>query len=284
MTLERSIQLLKVSILGVILLFEAFVIYRYFQSDLEENQVSAHAIISIDSVITVKLSEQIMSAITKKEQEGKLESLLVVLDTPGGSPVASDNLYSFFKKLSKKIPLYMYVNSAAASGGYYIAVASDTIYANKNALVGSVGVVLQNFSFAKMAEELGVEDSTISAGEFKYLLSPIKKTDKATKEYFQEYLLNPVYRNFAATVAKERHISPEDENRFFQGRIFIAGDPRIEGILVDKILSYPEMLEKIRQEQDTNSLSRLEYKPKMSGFISQLLESVTHYDMGLQFK
>ena len=60
----------------------------------------------------------------------------MVLDTPGGSPVASENLYRYFKELGKRIPLYMYVNSAAVSGGYYIAVAGDKIYANKNAMVG----------------------------------------------------------------------------------------------------------------------------------------------------
>lgn len=281
MTLERFIKLLKVSVLGVILLFEAYVIYRYFESE-PVDDASGHYIVSIDSAITVKMSDQIMNALTRKEQEGELKSLLVVFDTPGGSPVASENLYCYFKALAKRIPLYMYVNSAAVSGGYYIAVASKPIYANKNALVGSVGVVMQNFSLAKMAHELGVEDETLSAGEFKYLMSPLKHTDESTKAYLKEYLLNPVYQNFAYTVAQERNITIEDEKTFFEGRIFVAGDPRVYGVLVDEIISYPDMLGRIRHEQNATMLSRLEYRPKVSNFVSQLLESAAMFDIGIK--
>lgn len=287
MTLDRSIKLLKVSILLFFFGFELYFIYRWYDK-IEQEELAAkesgHYIVAIDEVITVKMGERIMNALDKKERNGELQSLMVVLDTPGGSPVASENLYRYFKELGARVPLYMYVNSAAASGGYYIAVASPKIYANKNALVGSVGVLMQNLSLAKMAEELGVSDETLSAGEFKHLLSPLKTMDEKTKRYFEEYLLQPIYDNFAQTVADERGIAPAQQSEYFEGRIFIAGDKRIHGVLVDALASYPDMVELVQQEQKTQTLTKLDYKPKVSGVLSQLLETFNAADPGIQFK
>jgi protease-4 len=208
-----------------------------------------------------------------------------VLDTPGGSPVASENLYRYFKALGARVHLYMYVNSAAASGGYYIAVASPTIYANKNALVGSVGVIMQSVSFSQLAKELGIADETLSAGTYKELISPLKPLDEKTRAYIRDYLLSPVYANFAETVAAERHLDAAQQHDYFEGRVFIAGDPRVKGVLVDETLSYPDMLERVKAEEGTRTLRRVDYAPKAESVVSQLLGSVVSQLRGaaLQF-
>jgi len=277
MTLERFVTILKGAVLALLLYIEGYWIYRYYAQQWKEEaeaKAAVHRLLNIDAPITVKMGERIIDTLGALERDGRLESLTVVLDTPGGSPVASENLYRYFKRLGKRVHLYMYVNSAAASGGYYIAVASPTIHANKNALVGSVGVIMQSVGFSQLAKELGISDETLSAGEFKTLLSPLKAPDEKTRGYIRDYLLSPVYANFAGTVAAERDLDAAQQRDYFEGRVFVAGDPRVKGVLVDEILSYPDMLELVKEREGTKTLRRVDYAPKVESFMSQLLGTV----------
>jgi protease-4 len=277
MTLERFVTILKGSVLALLLYIEGYWIYRYYAQQWEaeaEEKSAVHRLLNIDAPITVEMGERIIDTLGALEREGRLESLTVVLDTPGGSPAASENLYRYFKAFGERAHLYMYVNSAAASGGYYIAVASPTIYANKNALVGSVGVIMQNISFSQLAKELGIEDETLSAGTYKALLSPLKPLDEKMRDYIRDYLLSPVYANFAETVAAERRLDAAQQHDYFEGRVFIAGDPRVKGVLVDETLSYPDMLAMVKEKEGTRTLRRVDYAPKVESVVSQLLGSI----------
>lgn len=267
MTLDRFIKLLKLSILGVILAAEVYVVYRWYDGRYAENtSASKHYRLDIEGTITVEMSQKIMKKIEALMRKGEIDSLLLVFDTPGGSPVASDNLYHFFKALQEKIPVIYYVNSAAASGGYYIASGAKKLYANANAIVGSVGVLMQGINVSELAQKWGIKDETLTAGVYKHMISPLKPTSEETVEYFQENILKPTYANFSAIVAHERNITKGEENTYFQGRLFIAGDPRMKGKLVDEIISYPEMLQRVKAQQGTDRLKVLEYQEKYSSF------------------
>jgi protease-4 len=267
MTLERFIKLLKLSILGVILAAEVYVVYRWYDARYAESaSVSKHYKLTIEGAITVSMAQKIMKKIEKLQREGEIDSLLLVFDTPGGSPVASDNLYHFFKALQEKIPVSYYVNSAAASGGYYIACGAEKLYANANAIIGSVGVLMQGINVSELAQKWGIKDETLTAGVYKHMISPLKPTSEETVDYFQENILEPTYANFSSIVAKERNITKAEEERYFQGRVFIAGDPRMKGKLVDEIISYPEMLQRVKAQHHTERLKTLEYQEKYSSF------------------
>jgi protease IV len=277
MTLERFTTILKASVLALLLFIEGYWIYRYYGKQWEEEaeaKAAVHHLLAIDAPITVEMGERIIDTLGRLEREERLASLTVVLDTPGGSPAASENLYRYFKALGERAHLYMYVNSVAASGGYYVAVASPTIYANKNAMVGSVGVLMQSVGFSELAKELGISDETLSAGEFKTLLSPLKAPDEKMRAYIRDNLLAPVYANFAGTVAAERRLNAAQQRDYFEGRLFIAGDPRVKGVLVDETLSYPEMLERVKEKEGTKTLRRVDYTPKVEGFVSRLFKTV----------
>jgi len=277
--LDGLIKILKILILGVLFAFEAYYLGGIFFKDKKASvNTQSHYLVNIDEGIDVKMSTKIIEKLEKLKREKRLKSLLVVLDTPGGSPVASENLYSYFKSLGQEIPLYMYINSVAASGGYYIAVSGKKIYANTNALIGSIGVVMQNISFAKLAHEYGIKDDTLSVGEYKHFISPIKEMDEKTKAYLNENLLLPIYKNFSHTVAKERKITKEDEERFFGGRVFVAGDEKVKGVLVDEILSYTQMLALVKNEQKTQEILKLDFKDKPSDVLSKLLTVVKAFE------
>lgn len=275
MTLERFIKLLKLSILGVFLMAEVYVIYRWYDARYAESaSTSKHYKLTIDGTITVDMSQKIMKKVERLQREGEIASLLLVFDTPGGSPVASDNLYHFFKALQEKIPVTYYVNSAAASGGYYIALGAKKLYANANAIVGSVGVLMQGINVSELAQKWGIKDETLTAGVYKHMISPLKPTSEETVDYFQENILKPTYANFSGIVAHERNITKAEEDTYFQGRLFIAGDPRMKGKLVDEIVSYPEIVTQVKARYNTDTLRELEYKEKYGSWLQMGAEAI----------
>jgi ClpP class serine protease len=98
--------------------------------------------------------------------------------------------------------------------------------------------------------------------------------DSKTKEYLKTNLLQPIYKNFADTVALERKIPNNQRKEYFEGKVFIAGDKKVQGILVDEIISYPEMVSFVKREQNIKTIKKLEYKQKVGDIFSKLLASI----------
>jgi len=129
----------------------------------------------------------------------------------------------------------MYVQSIAASGGYYIASAIRPIIANQNAIVGSIGVILPHYSIGELAKKIGIEEDDLSSDKYKKPISLFRKVNDEERDYIQKQLLDPTYQNFINAVAANRSLSREKLEPYTEGKIFVANDPSIQGILVDEI-------------------------------------------------
>ncbi|HUS97386.1 MAG TPA: S49 family peptidase [Hyphomicrobiaceae bacterium] len=106
----------------------------------------------------------------------KLPAVAVVINSPGGSPVQSNLIFKRIRQLAdeKNKTVYVFCEDVAASGGYYLAVAGDEIYADPSSIVGSIGVIAAGFGFDKAIEKLGVERRVYTAGNSKAVLDPFK--------------------------------------------------------------------------------------------------------------
>ncbi len=124
------------------------------------------------------------------------------MNSPGGSPTASEELSEYLKDFQKDKNITMYIQSIGASGGYYIASAIKPLYANKNAIVGSIGVVMPHYNLKELAKKIGVEEDYLMAGKFKKPISLLEKIDKENREYITKHLLEPTYQNFIESVAR----------------------------------------------------------------------------------
>ena len=109
--------------------------------------------------------------------------------------------------------------------------------ANTNALVGSIGVILQHYNISKLADTIGIEESTITKGKFKQPLSIFKKTDENQTKYINDNMLQPTYKNFVNAVAINRGLDYNTTLKYAEGMVFVANSPKIKGILVDEITS-----------------------------------------------
>lgn len=107
------------------------------------------------------------------------KAVALVINSPGGSPVQSRQIYLRIRQLAaeKKLPVYVFVEDVAASGGYMIACAGDEIFVDPSSIVGSIGVVGGTFGFQELIKKIGVERRLYTAGEHKAMLDPFLPED-----------------------------------------------------------------------------------------------------------
>jgi signal peptide peptidase SppA len=116
------------------------------------------------------------SAIEKAFEMSKCPAVAIVINSPGGSAVQSNLIFRRIRQLAeeKKKTVYTFCEDVAASGGYYLAVAGDEIYADASSIVGSIGVIFSGFGFVKAIEKLGIERRVYTAGIAKDALDPFR--------------------------------------------------------------------------------------------------------------
>ena len=104
------------------------------------------------------------------------QAVAIQINSPGGSPVQSTLIYKRIRALAeeKELPVYVFAEDVAASGGYLIALAGDEIYADASSIIGSIGVVSSGFGFDKLIEKIGVDRRVYTAGKRKVSLDPFQ--------------------------------------------------------------------------------------------------------------
>ena len=256
---EIFISNLKTWMIGILLVAEIIFVASLFKksgmfSEVERSGKSV-AVIRYDKPVTEQFTTTIMEKMDAVKDDDAYESVLFIMGSPGGSPTASEELSEYLKAYQKDKNITMYVDSIAASGGYYIASAVKPLIANKNAIVGSIGVIMPHYNMGELAKKVGVEEDFMAAGKFKKPISYFAKIDKESKSYMTEHLLKPTYENFVQSVADNRGLKKEDILPFAEGKIFIANVPEIQGILVDEISSLYHVKAKIRKDLNSTDIN-----------------------------
>jgi len=241
----------KIILFGVIILiiFELIFLLSFFKKGFIPEKLENKpyiAVININKTITVSYIDKLTSTMDKLLKDKKCKEFLLIFNTPGGSPSASDEFNAYLKYINKKKKVNVYVESMAASGGYYIISAIKPIIANKNAVVGSIGVIMPHFVLKKLADKIGVEEDSLTIGKYKEPVSFFRKFNKEDKEYLKTHLLLPTYENFLNVVAKDRNISINTLKKYADGKIFVA--TTVKGILVDKISSLIEVKNELKKK------------------------------------
>jgi len=167
------------------------------------------------------------------------KGLIIYVNSPGGSVYASDELYLKIKEYEKKTgrPVYSYMASEAASGGYYISAACNKIVANRNCWTGSIGVTIGTiYDVTGFLDKLGVKSVTITSGKNKAMGSPAIKMTKEQKAIFQG-LVDEAYEQFVGIVADGRGLKTSYVKKIGDGRVYTAKQALSNG-LIDKIATY----------------------------------------------
>ncbi len=181
-------------------------------------------------------ADRIVSGLRAAFEAASARGVIVRINSPGGSPVQAGYINDEIKRLKKMHPdkpVYAVIEDICASGGYYIAVAADAIYADKASLVGSIGVLMNGFGFTGTMEKLGVERRLITAGENKGFLDPFSPLQKAHVEHMRR-VLKTTHQQFIRVVQEGRGDRLADDDRIFSGLIW-TGEQGLELGLVDQL-------------------------------------------------
>ena len=196
------------------------------------------ALIEIDGLIaSADLgvdADQVVDGLKSAFESKRTKGVILRINSPGGSPVQSAEINAEISRLRgehPEIPVYAVVSDVCASGGYYVAVAADKIYANPSSIVGSIGVRMGQFGFVETMEKLGVERRLMTAGDRKAILDPFSPIEDRDREHAQR-LLDRIHLKFIEAVKKGRGDRLADAPEIFNG-LFWTGDDALALGLVD---------------------------------------------------
>jgi protease-4 len=183
----------------------------------------------------VPLLARVREELRKAEDDERVKALIVRINSPGGTITASDILYHELRafKARKKVPLIAVIMDVGASGGYYAALAADTIVVNPTTITGSIGVVMVTVNAQGLLEKIGVAPLAIKSGPMKDAGSPFRSLTEPERAVFQG-IIDEMHGRFVGLIARSRKM-PEDRVRgFADGRVYTA-DQALKLGLVDRV-------------------------------------------------
>ena len=170
--------------------------------------------------------------------------IMLFLDTPGGAVYESDELYLKLMEYKENTgrPVWSYMSHMAASGGYYAAMSSDVIYANRNTITGSIGVIMSGVDMTGLYEKLGIKYYSATSGEYKD--SSVMTDDQL--EILQT-MVDETYEQFVDVVESGRGMTEEQVKSLADGRIYTANQA-LENGLIDEISPLEDVQNKMLEE------------------------------------
>ncbi|MDA8093927.1 MAG: S49 family peptidase [Betaproteobacteria bacterium] len=179
-------------------------------------------------------ADRIIKGLDDAFKDKNTKGVILAINSPGGSPVQAgyinDEIWRLRRKYPK-IPIYTVAEDLCASGGYYVAVATDRIYVNKATLIGSIGVLMDGFGFTGLMNKLGIERRLLIAGKNKGFLDPFSPEDP-TQVAYAKTMLQDIHQQFIQAVRKGRGNRLKETPGLFSGLIW-TGDQSIALGLAD---------------------------------------------------
>jgi len=203
-------------------------------------------------------ADWIVSALRDAFQDEGSQAVVLLINSPGGSPVQAGIINDEIRRLKDKHqkPVYAVVEESCASAAYYIAVAADQIYVDKASIVGSIGVLMDGFGFTGLMDKLGVERRLMTAGENKGFLDPFSPQTKTQRAYAQT-MLDQIHQQFIQVVREGRGKRLKETPELFSG-LFWTGQQAIELGLADALGSLDFVAREVVKAEDVVDYTRHE--------------------------
>lgn len=192
------------------------------------------ALVKIEGVLGVDIDAlQVIDELKEYRKEGSVKAVVVRINSPGGAVAPSQEIYEAIRRLKKEKYVVTSMGSLAASGGYYIAVASDRIVANPGTMTGSIGVIMELPNVAGLMEKVGIRHQIVKSGKHKDMASVFRDLSAEERRLLQQ-LLDDVHDQFIEAVADGRGMDGAEIRRLADGRVF-TGRQAVELGLVDEL-------------------------------------------------
>jgi len=203
---------------------------------------------------------RLKSELKKASDDGRVKAVILRINSPGGGVTASDEIYGEIRRFraEEKIPVFASLGDVAASGGYYIACATDAIVAHPTTVTGSIGVIMVNLNLEGLMGKIGVRNQTFKAGEHKDILSPFRGVTPEERRIVQD-IMDGLHERFIAVVKEGRpKLDVARLGELTDGRIFDA-EQALHAGLVDDIGSLAETIDAAKKAVDVKDARVVTY-------------------------
>ena len=222
-------------------------------------------------------STDIISLLEKADENKNVKAIILEINSPGGTAVASKEIADKVKQIKKNKPVIAWIREVGASGAYWISSASTKIIADPLSITGSIGVISSYLEFSELMEDYGVSYEGLSSGKYKDIGSPYKKLTQEERNLLQKKL-DLIHNYFVNEVSINRNISKAKIQDISNG-IFYLGIEAKSLNLIDELGSKDKAVEIAEQEANITSstLTAYEKKKTLLDLLSQLSSSFSFY-------
>jgi protease IV len=204
---------------------------------------------------------RVKEELDKAAEDEKVRAVILKINSPGGTVTASDIIYKEILKFKEKTGTYVTASlmDIAASGGYYIACASDTIVAHPTTVTGSIGVIAMKFNVKGLMDKLGVQEDSIKSGDMKDILSPFRPMTADEHKVIQNIIDSLQMQFMEAVVHGRKNLSLDKLKPLADGRVFTAKQA-FDAQLIDNIGYLDDAIEITKKGKDLKDARIITYR------------------------
>jgi len=189
---------------------------------------------SLPGNIGDSMVDDMRAACEQARDDEDVKAVVLEVDSPGGEVTASDIIYNAVVKTRARKPVIVYMDSLAASGGYYVSCGGRYLMANETTITGSIGVIIQTLNYEQLFNKVGLAAVIFKSGKFKDMLNGARPVTPEERDYVQSFIMK-TYDKFLGIVAKERNLAPESlRTGIADGRI-LSGKDALDNKLIDAL-------------------------------------------------
>ncbi len=235
-------------------------------------------ILEVEGAITD--SRLLVEQIVEFRDRDNIKAVVVRIDSPGGGVAPTQEIYAELKQLAKAKPLVVSMGSVAASGGYYLAVAGEHIFANPGTITGSIGVIMSFPNYQELMGKVGIQTEVVKSGRFKDIGSATRDFTAADRKLLQE-MVDDVHLQFIEAVSAGRKMTIERLQPYVDGRIFTGRKAKELG-LIDEIGTFHDAVKYAASAAGIHGRPDLVYpEPEEINFIDRYLQSAVSRYLGI---
>jgi protease IV len=221
---------------------------------------------------------RVIKVLDKLAEDDEVKAVILRINSPGGTVVASDEIYRRVRELQKDKVVVASLSDMAASGGYYIAVGANKIVANPATITGSIGVIAQFPKLQGLYDKIGVEMRTFKSGEFKDIGSESRDLTESERQILDS-IVKDSYDQFVKTVSEGRNMDEAKVRELADGRIY-SGVQAKENGLVDELGDFQTAITTTNDLAKLNNPSVVEYSDQ-SFFEALLSAQAKRFNFGV---
>jgi len=236
---------------------------------------------SIPGTVGDSMVDDMRTALEQAREDDRVKAIVLEIDSPGGEVTASDAIYSAVVKARARKPVVVYMDSLAASGGYYVSCGGKFLMASDTTITGSIGVIIQTLNYEQLFNKVGLASVIFKSGKFKDMLNGARPITPEERELVQSFIMK-TYDKFLGIVATERNLSADLlRNTIADGRI-LSGKDAFDSKLIDGLGQFEDAFTKAKQLGNAPEAKFVKYGPPFS--LSRLFHLFGQADSKLELQ